>query len=254
MIGFGPAVVSRAVGNVRQACAVLIMVSGSVVLAASASAETVEVYPSTKVTKHTYDAPLNEQPFYGFMPKSDAMLAADRKFIEAVEKNTGREVGADEFQAMGWNAVQGGDFTTAAKRFNQAWLLAPGRSVPVHGLAVVAAARFGDLDFAIELASVAAGLRNPLPALSGDQGGLLIKAGKPGQAIPYLEKAAATLPDWVNPQINLALARFDTGDVRETCRLLGKVEQMLKDRPGARSTTIDNNVRTLTEKAQCGSL
>ena len=150
------------------------------IVLASASmvgAETVEVYPSLQVTKHTYDAPLNEQPFYGFSPKNEAMLAADRKFIESVEKNTGREGGAEQFEAMGWNAVKNGDFSTAAKRFNQAWLLDPGRSASVHGLAVVAAGRFGDLDFAIELASAAAGLKDPLPALPGrsrriaDQGG-----------------------------------------------------------------------------------
>ncbi len=219
-----------------------------------AGAETVEVFPSVKLTKHSYDAPRNEQPFYGFLPKSEALLAADQKFIDSVEKNTGREVGADQFQAMGWEAVKNGDYTTAAKRFNQAWLLAPGRSVPVHGLAIVAGARFGDLDFAIELASAAAQLKDPLPALSGDQGGLLIKAGKPALAIPYLEKAMAALPTWVNPQINMATAKFETGDVREACRLLGKVNQTLEERPGARSVIIDNNVRSLTEKAHCASL
>lgn len=223
-----------------------------VATAAVSRAETVEVFPSINVTKHSYSAPLNEQPFYGFQPKSETMLSADRKFIEAVEKNTGREVGADQFEAMGWGAVKTGDYATAAKRFNQAWLLSPGRSATVHGLAVVVSARFNDLDFAIELAAVAATLKNPLPALPGDQGGLLIKAGKPDQAIPFLEKAAAALPDWINPQINLATARYETGDVREACRHLTKVEQMMKDKP--RLPAIERVYQPLNGAARCASL
>jgi predicted Zn-dependent protease len=240
----------------RRLCFVIGTLLPFIVLASMSTvrADTVEVYPSLLLTKHTYDAPLNEQPFYGFTPKSEAMLAADQKFIEAVEKNTGREVGAEQFEAMGWNAVKNGDLSTAAKRFNQAWLLVPGRSATVHGLAIVVAGRFRDLDFAIELASAAAGLKSPLPALPGDRGGLLIRAGKPAQAIPFLEKATEATPNWINPLLNLATARFETGDGREACRQLAKVESLLQERPGARSPTIDATYQALSKEAQCGAL
>ena len=220
---------------------------------AMARAERIEVFQSLVVTKHSYDAPLNEQPFYGFMPKAEAMLAADRKLIEAVKKNTGLEVGADQFDAMGWEAVKNGDLATAAKRFNQAWLLDPGRSSSVHGMAIVASERFGDFDFAIELANAAAGLKRPLPALPGDQGGLLVKAGKPDQAIPVLEKAVVATPDWINPQINLATAKLDLGDVRGACDNLEKVDRMLQAR-AVRPAKMDGLYRSLADKAHCGSL
>lgn len=236
--------------NVLAATLSVLVVLASTVMA---GAETVEVTPSLKITKHTYDAAINEQPFYGFLPKNEAMLAADMKFIDAVERNTGREAGADQFEAVGWDAVRNGDYATAAKRFNQAWLLSPGRSAPVHGLAVVAAERFGDIGFAIELAAGAAGLRHPLPTLPGDHGGLLIKAGKPDQAVPLLERAAAALPSWINPRINLATARFEMGDVVEACRHLVEVERMLQERPAARSRSIEGVYRSLGEKARCVS-
>ena len=45
-----------------------------------AAAETVEVAPGVQVTKRTYSAPVNEQPFFGFAVKTDAASsAADRE-------------------------------------------------------------------------------------------------------------------------------------------------------------------------------
>ena len=229
--------------------ALAIMVS-----AATVRAQTALVAPTLRVTPHSYDAPLNEQPFYGFLPKSAAMLAADRHFIEAVGKDPGRDAGAEEFAAIGWAAVKNGDYALAAKRFNQAWLLDPESSSPVHGLAVIASARFDDNAFALELLDGAARLKKPLPSLPGDHGGLLIRAGKPDQAIPYLETAANAFPDWINPQINLATAKYETGDVRDACRYLDKVEHLLAARPAARSAIIDSVYRPLSEKARCASL
>ena len=235
----------------------IVTITASVLVAlastAIARAERVEVFPSVSLTKHSYNVPLNEQPFYGFMPKTEAMLAADRKLIEAVKNNTGLEVGADQFDAMGWEAVKNGDLSTAAKRFNQAWLLEPGRSSTAHGFAIVTSERFGDFDFAIELANAAASLKQPLPALPGDQGGLLVKAGKPDQAIPVLEKAAVATPDWLNPQINLATAKLDLGDVRGACDNLEKVDRMLQART-VRPPKIDGLYRSLADRAHCGSL
>lgn len=216
-------------------------------------AETVEIFPSFSVEKHRYEAPLNEQPFYGFARKSELMLAADREFIAKVEKNTGREIGAEQFEGMGWSALRSGDHATAARRFNQAWLLSPGRSASVHGLAVVAANRFGDIGFAIELVEVASRMRHSLPTLPGDHGGLLIRAGRPGLAIPFLEKAVAEIPSWINPQINLATARYEIGDVDAACRQLVRVERMLQERPEAGSATIEAAYRSLSKQTRCKS-
>ena len=48
-------------------------------LAGAASAETVEVTPGVKVTKKTFSAPANEQPFFGFAVKDSAQQAADAR-------------------------------------------------------------------------------------------------------------------------------------------------------------------------------
>ena len=55
----------------------------------SALAETVEVAPGIQVTKRTYSAPVNEQPFFGFAVKTDAQREADEKFVKALLDATG---------------------------------------------------------------------------------------------------------------------------------------------------------------------
>ena len=42
----------------------------------SAVAETVEVAPGVQLTKRTYKAPINEQPFFGFAAKNSEQQAA----------------------------------------------------------------------------------------------------------------------------------------------------------------------------------
>jgi hypothetical protein len=54
-----------------------------------ARAETVEVAPGVKVTKKVYSAPINEQPFYGFVEKSAAMRDADERFLTGIVQLTG---------------------------------------------------------------------------------------------------------------------------------------------------------------------
>src|SRR4029079_12815152 len=58
-------------------------------LAGTASAETVEVAPGVRVTKKTYAAPSNEQPFFGFVARDAAQQAADENFVKAMIAATG---------------------------------------------------------------------------------------------------------------------------------------------------------------------
>ena len=52
-------------------------VAVTLAFALSAAAETVEVAPGVQVTKRTYKAPINEQPFFGFAAKDSEQKAAD---------------------------------------------------------------------------------------------------------------------------------------------------------------------------------
>ena len=51
-----------------------------------AAAETVEVAPGVQVTKRTYAAPVNEQPFFGFAAKTAEQKAEDEKFVSAIDR------------------------------------------------------------------------------------------------------------------------------------------------------------------------
>src|SRR5438477_9592070 len=89
-----------------------------------ASAETVEVAPGVQVTKRTYPAPVNEQPFFGFAAKSSEQKAEDEKFVSAMIGATGsREKAFEEATKRAWIAIQAGKIREAALRFNQAFLV-----------------------------------------------------------------------------------------------------------------------------------
>ena len=132
----------------------------------SAAAETVEVAPGVQVTKRTYKAPVNEQPFFGFAVKDSAQQAADANFVNAIIPAAGtREKAFEETSKRGWRAINAGRMGEAAQRFNQAFLISPEQSAVYHGFAVVAQARFNDLDAAEELFRIALERPNPVKAL-----------------------------------------------------------------------------------------
>jgi hypothetical protein len=76
----------------------------------AAAAETVEVVPGVQVTKRTYSAPTNEQPFFGFAVKSPEDKAADEKFVDAIVAATGsRETAFEEtYRAAGYGKPRSG--------------------------------------------------------------------------------------------------------------------------------------------------
>ena len=148
-----------------------------------AAAETVEVAPGVQVTKRTYSAPVNEQPFFGFVVKDAAQQAADRSFVKAVIEAAGTpEKAFDETTKRGWRAIAAGNAAVAAQRFNQAFLLAPEQSRVYHGFAAIAQIRFRDLDFAEELFRIASKQPNPLKTLNADFGRALLIAKRPQDA------------------------------------------------------------------------
>ena len=68
--------------------------------------------------------PDNLKPRYGDVVKSQEYIDLDNKFIDDVVKEFGtREIAAKKHLNFGWNYFKKGDFNTAMRRFNQAWLL-----------------------------------------------------------------------------------------------------------------------------------
>ena len=75
------------------------------VLSDVARAEVVEVAPGVQVTKTTFDAPADEQPFFGFETKTAEQRAADRKLVDELIATTGsREQAFEAVSIRGWKA------------------------------------------------------------------------------------------------------------------------------------------------------
>jgi Flp pilus assembly protein TadD len=212
-----------------------------------AYAEKVEVTPSVTVTRKTYSAPLNEAPFFNFAEKTATQKEADARFVNEVLKRVpDRSKAAHAASVAGWEAlIARGDYATAAKRFNQAFLLDPKDSSVYHGFAAVAASRFQDSEFADELFQIAARMNSPSRTLSADHGRMLLMAGRLVEAKPLLERAVRDNPDWAVPRSNLALAVFRMGDVAEACRLARNVK-------GRDMASVESDLGLLKQWANCG--
>jgi predicted Zn-dependent protease len=183
-----------------------------------ALAETVEVAPGVQVTRKTYSAPVNEQPFYGFVEKSAALREADDQFLTGIVQLTGsRQAAFRQTVTRGWRALNMGNSSEAALRFNEAFLLLPEESEVYHGLAAVAQARFNYVEYAEELFKIALRQPHPLKLLNADYGRLLMLAKRPGDAQLVLEQAVIDAPEFGDAWSNLALARLQNGDRAAAC-------------------------------------
>ena len=209
-------------------------------------AETVEVAKDVKVTKKTYQAPINEQPFFGFAEKTPEQRALDDKFVSEVVQATGsREKGFDAAMQRGWTLVGKGNFVDAAKRFNQAYLLSSEPSAVYHGFAVIALARFNDADYADELFKVARTRPSPLKALNADYGRALLIAKRPKEAQSILEQATVDTPDFADAWSNLAFARLQNGDRNAACAAMAEAG---KHKP---SSDVTRDMNILRLQARC---
>lgn len=212
----------------------------------SAAAETVEVAPGVQVTKRTYKAPMNEQPFFGFADKNSEQRAADANFVNAIIQAAGtREKAFEETTKRGWRAINANRMGEAAQRFNQAFLISPEQSGVYQGFAAVTLARFRDLDATEELFKIALKQPHPMKALNADYGRFLLVAKRPKDAQPVLEQAVKDAPDFADAWTNLAWARFQNGDQAAAC---AAAEEASKQRPSATSA---GDLTAVRDRAQC---
>jgi len=213
---------------------------------APAHAQKAEVAPDVSVSRKTYPVPANEAPFFNFAEKTEGQKAADQKLVAAVlERVPDRSRAAGTAIDAGMRAFLGeNDIATAAKRFNQAYLLDPQQSGIYHGFAMVAEARFKDFAYADELYRVAARMKSPSASLRADHGRMLLIAGRPGEAKPLLEQAVKDTPDWAVPRMNLAWATLQTGNRDEACRLAAQVK-------GTQMENVERDLALLRQKGGC---
>ncbi len=213
---------------------------------AFAQAQNAEVAPGVSVSRKTYRVPANEAPFFNFIEKTEAQKASDQRLVDAVlEKVPDRAKAAGTAINAGMRAfLSDNDIATAAKRFNQAYLLDPQQSGVYHGFALVAAARFNDFDYADELFRLAAGMKSPARPLRADHGRMLLIANRPAEAKTVLMQAVKDAPDWAVPRMNLAWATLQTGNRDEACRLVIQVK-------GQDLESVERDLALFKQKAGC---
>ena len=190
----------------------------SLAWSALAFAETVEVIPGVRVTKKTFNVPINEQPFYGFAKKNAVMLDADKTFKEAELKTAGtQEKAFERSMRNGWDALGNGYPVIAARRFNQASLFTQEPSTIYHAFAVIAYLHLKDAAYAEELFKIALTRPNPRKELRLDYGRFLLVAKRPADALPVLEQAVIDDPAQPVAWITLGYARAETGNRDGAC-------------------------------------
>jgi Tfp pilus assembly protein PilF len=198
------------------------------VLVSPVLAETIEVAPGIRVTKKSYIAPGNEQPFYGFVTKTPAQLEADEKIkSELLKLSDSPQRILDELLRIGWRSLASGDLVTAGRRFNQAYLLAPEQSRIYQAFAALVQTRFNDTEYADELFRVALKQPNPAATLRADYGRFLLIVKRPTEARPVLEQAVIDAPKFGNAWSNLAFARLQTGDRPGACAAATEAEKLI---------------------------
>lgn len=196
--------------------AIVGLVSCGLLMISTAMAQVIA--PGVTVELKLYGVPINEEPYFGFLPKTPAQIEADREFVEAIDRSgTGRDASADISIAQAWQAIGSGRFDIAARRLNQAWLLRPDRSEITHFFAIIVQERFNDSDRAIALFEAAARLSGPLPTLPADHASLLLAVGRPADAIPLFRQAVRESPDWAIVRFQLAVAYRQTNRLKEAC-------------------------------------
>ncbi|WP_210484342.1 tetratricopeptide repeat protein [Microvirga antarctica] len=204
-----------------------------------------EVTKGVSVTKRTYSVADNEAPFFNFT-KNRRLPAEDEDFVTTVLQQVPDRAEAAAIVIKGLNVTlrNGVQLAAAGRRLNQAFLIDPSLSAVYQGYAILVTFRFQDFRYADELMTLAAGLKRPEPTLNADHGRILILAGRPKDARPYLEKAVRDAPEWAVPRANLATAVYLSGDAKEACRLAEEVH-------GHEIELMVQDMKTLKARAQC---
>ena len=204
--------------------ALVLLAVTMVVTASPAGAEPVEVAPGIVVTRTQYAVAANEAPFFNFIAKTQEQRVNDENFVSGIlAKIPDRTEAANEAISRGWKFVRQGDFASAAKRFNQAYLIDPTQSTMYHGFAIVVSERFGDVEYADELFRAAAHANAPSPILSRDHAFLVLDAGRPDDARQILEKGMRDFPDSFVPLVSFAILELTLGNLEDACKRIEQV-------------------------------
>lgn len=157
-----------------------------VLLAAAGCAGTNETPPGSDAR------PSNELPMYGNVENTPARESIDRH--EVLSSGRTRAQASMEAVRLGWDYHGAGDFATAMRRFNQAWLLDPDNGGAYWGFAVILIDRDNDFEGAKAMFERALALLPREAMLYNDYGKFLGRNGRPREALAPLLKSLELNP------------------------------------------------------------
>jgi tetratricopeptide (TPR) repeat protein len=166
---------------------------------------------------------MNLLPKYGSQPKNDALKASDAIFISGMdEEYHGDRAKASMDMAMrGWQYLAAGDFDTAMRRFNLAWLLNNSNGTALWGMGAYEA-HSGKLDESLKLFAEAEPLVGDQINFSVDYAKAMGKAGVTLKDDALLKDAFARfariyqrVPDNVLNLQNWAMTLYSMGNYSE---------------------------------------
>jgi tetratricopeptide (TPR) repeat protein len=94
----------------------------------------------------------NVLPKYGSLPKTKEQIAADERFVSAIDEQYrgDRNKASADLAARGWQYLAGGNPADAMRRFNQAWLLNNSNGTALWGMGAIQASS-GKFDDSLKL-------------------------------------------------------------------------------------------------------
>lgn len=212
----------------------------------SEKTEKADIGNGIQVAKKAFDAPVNEQPFFGFVEKSAEMEKADKRFLDTIDSGErSRKQWFDDAIFKGWEAIEKQDYGLAARRFNQAHLIYPAHSAVFHGFAVIVHERFKDAAYAEELYQAGAKQAEKPHNYMADYGRLLLIINKPKEALPILEIGVEHSPFNPSAWSNLAIARLYAGQSDAACEAAKEAEKL--DPP----PNVHSDIRWLRRNGNC---
>ncbi|MDE0538979.1 MAG: tetratricopeptide repeat protein [Rhodospirillales bacterium] len=162
------------------------------------------------------ELPRNEQIMYGGPERTAEQRAADREYLAAIDEiGWTRREAAEHTTKRGFQYFRRGDYATAIKRFNQAWLLDPEYGGAYWGFAVILFERDKEIGSAGEMFSKAVELLPDDPDLQVDYGRFYGKTARPRKAIERYEQALRLNSNARDAHAGLTSAWVALGDYRQ---------------------------------------
>lgn len=166
-------------------------------------------------------------PHWGGLEIPEKILEQRAELLQQLaERNTQPQEFALEVTETGWDALSQLDFSTAMRRFNQAWLIYPQSAFAIMGMAMVVYERDGDTKGALLLME---SLEEPLKDQSTywiNRASMERRAEMTVEALKHYEIAAQIEPD--NPLVVGALVELysQATNFLAACAMLNKARTM----------------------------